>query len=47
MTVSEPGRETFVTKGGMIKLEHKWATPVRRVLVKDGRVADWHVYCDN
>ncbi len=39
---------TFVPKDGMIKPENKWETPaVWRVLVKDGRVAEWRVYCDN
>jgi ketosteroid isomerase-like protein len=39
---------TFVPRGGMIKPENKWETPaVWRALVKEGRVAEWRVYCDN
>ena len=39
---------TFVPKGGMMKPENKWETPaVWRALVKDGRVVEWRVYCDN
>ena len=39
---------TFVPKGGMMKPENKWETPaVWRALVKEGRVAEWRVYCDN
>ncbi len=39
---------TFVPKGGTMKPENKWETPaVWRALVKDGRVAEWRVYCDN
>ena len=39
---------TFVPKGGMMKRENKWETPaVWRALVKQGRVAEWRVYCDN
>jgi ketosteroid isomerase-like protein len=39
---------TFVAKGGMMKPENKWETPaVWRALVKDERVAEWRVYCDN
>jgi len=39
---------TFVPKGGMVRPENKWETPaVWRALVKEGRVAEWRVYCDN
>jgi len=39
---------TFVPKSGMMKPENKWETPaVWRALVKEGRVAEWRVYCDN
>jgi ketosteroid isomerase-like protein len=39
---------TFVPKGGMMKPENKWETPaVWRALVKEGKVAEWRVYCDN
>jgi ketosteroid isomerase-like protein len=39
---------TFVPKGGMIKIENKWETPAAmRALVKEGKVAEWRVYCDN
>ena len=39
---------TFVPKGGMVKPENKWETPaVWRALVKEGKVAEWRVYCDN
>ena len=39
---------TFVPKGGMRKPENRWETPaVWRALIKEGRVAEWRVYCDN
>ncbi len=39
---------TFVPKGGMVKPENKWETPAAwRALVKEGKVAEWRVYCDN
>jgi ketosteroid isomerase-like protein len=39
---------TFVPKGGMMKTENQWETPAAlRALVKEGRVAEWHAYCDN
>ncbi len=39
---------TFVPKGRMMKPENKWETPaVFRALVKEGKVAEWRVYCDN
>ena len=39
---------TFVPKGRVMKPENKWETPaVWRALVKEGRVAEWRVYCDN
>ena len=39
---------TFVPKGGMVRPENKRETPaVWRALVKEGRVAEWRVYCDN
>jgi hypothetical protein len=39
---------TFVPKGGMKKPENKWKTPtVLRALVKEEKVAEWRVYCDN
>jgi hypothetical protein len=39
---------TFVPKSGMMKPENKWETPaVWRALVKEGRVAEWRIYCDN
>jgi ketosteroid isomerase-like protein len=39
---------TFVPKGGTMKPENKWETSVAwRALVKEGRVAEWRIYCDN
>jgi ketosteroid isomerase-like protein len=39
---------TFVPKGGMMKPENKWETPaVLRALLKEGKIAEWRVYCDN
>jgi ketosteroid isomerase-like protein len=39
---------TFVPKDGTMKPENKWETPVAwRALVKEGRVAEWRIYCDN
>ena len=42
------GGGTFVPKGGMVKPENKWETAaVWRALVKEGKVTEWRVYCDN
>jgi len=39
---------TFVPKGGTMKPENKWETPVAwRALIKEGSVAEWRIYCDN
>jgi len=39
---------TFTPKGGTINPENRWKTPaVWRALIKNGRVAEWRVYCDN
>jgi ketosteroid isomerase-like protein len=39
---------TFAPKGGTIKPENRWKTPaVWRALIKNGKVAEWQVYCDN
>lgn len=39
---------TFVPKGGMMKPENKWETPaVLRAVLKEGKIAEWRVYCDN
>jgi len=39
---------TFVPLGGAMKPENKWETPAAlRAVVKEGRVAEWRVYCDN
>jgi len=39
---------TFVPKGGMMKPENKWQSPAAwRAVVKERRVAEWRVYCDN
>ena len=39
---------TFTPNGGTMKPENKWKTPaVWRALIKNGKVAEWRVYCDN
>jgi ketosteroid isomerase-like protein len=39
---------TFTPKGGTMKAENRWNTPaVWRALIKNGKVAEWQVYCDN
>jgi len=39
---------TFTPKGGTINPENRWKTPaVWRALIKNGKVAEWRVYCDN
>ena len=39
---------TFTPKGGTIKPENRWKTPaVWRALIKNRKVAQWQVYCDN
>jgi ketosteroid isomerase-like protein len=39
---------TFTPKGGTMKPENRWETPaVWRALIKNGKVAEWQVYCDN
>jgi ketosteroid isomerase-like protein len=39
---------TFTPKGGTMKPENKWKTPaVWRAHIKNGKVAEWRVYCDN
>jgi ketosteroid isomerase-like protein len=39
---------TFTPKAGTMKPENRWKTPaVWRALIKNGKVAEWQVYCDN
>lgn len=39
---------TYTPKGEALKLENRWKTPaVWRALIKNGKVAEWQVYCDN
>lgn len=39
---------TYVPKGGKMSAGNKWETPaVCRAVVKDGKVSEWRVYCDN
>jgi ketosteroid isomerase-like protein len=39
---------TFAPKGGTMKPENRWKTPaVWRALIKNGKVTEWQVYCDN
>ncbi|MGA7622192.1 MAG: ester cyclase [Candidatus Acidiferrales bacterium] len=40
-------RGTFAVNGKLPR-EHSWEIPAAwRAVVKDGRVAEWRVYCDN
>ena len=39
---------TYVPNGGAMKPENKWDTPaVWRAVIRDGKIAEWRVYCDN
>lgn len=36
------------THDGQLKPENRWSTPTAfRAFVQDGKIAEWHVYCDN
>ena len=39
---------TYVPKGGKLTAANKWETPaVWRTVIRDGKVWEWRVYCDN
>jgi ketosteroid isomerase-like protein len=39
---------TYIHKDGVLTLENKWETPAAwLVTVRDGRVSEWRIYCDN
>ena len=39
---------TYVQKGGKMTPENKWeATAALRAVIKDGKVSEWQIYCDN
>jgi ketosteroid isomerase-like protein len=39
---------TYVPKEGALKAENRWETPAAWLAtVRDGRVSEWRVYCDN
>lgn len=39
---------TYVPNGGAMRPENKWETPaVWRAVIREGKVSEWRVYCDN
>lgn len=39
---------TYLPKGGALKPENRWEAPAAwLVTVRDGKVSQWRVYCDN
>ncbi|HUI44077.1 MAG TPA: nuclear transport factor 2 family protein [Terriglobia bacterium] len=39
---------TYIPKGGVLKPENKWEAPAAWLArVRDGRISEWRVYCDN